>query len=106
MVVINRLAIVILLLTLGFSAAKASETDELQLGMFKGRKLSQLPDNYREINSPAKLEKFRKSLEIVPKNAVITKIDGQTYSCEDRGGHDLENGMQVVDSRCWKKQPI
>jgi hypothetical protein len=72
-------------------------------GMYKGRKRSELPDNYREINTPAKLKAFMTSLETVPKNARTTKIDGQTYRCLDRGGYDLLSGMKVSDMRCWQK---
>ena len=88
-------------ITLSLTAIVQAQPDNL--GMFNGRKRSELPDNYREINTPAKLEAFRKSLETVPKNARITKIDGQTYRCIDRGGHDLDNGVEVYDMRCWKR---
>ncbi|NJR31545.1 MAG: hypothetical protein HC778_00100 [Chamaesiphon sp. CSU_1_12] len=88
------------MVVIGFPEAKASEQNDL--GMFKGRKLSELPDYYRDINTPSKLEAYRKKLEAVPQNAVVTKIDGQTYRCIDRGGHDLESGMKVYDMRCWK----
>ena len=80
---------------------QASEPDDP--GMFKGRDRSELPDNYREIDTPSKLEAFRKSLEIIPKNARVTQINGQTYRCIDRGGHDLDNGLEVYDMRCWQK---
>ncbi len=100
----NKLVIVFFLFIFSSQGLKASEPSEPNdLGMFKGRKRSELPDNYREINTPAKLEGFRKSLETVPDNARITKIDGQTYRCTDRGGHDLESGMRVYDMRCWQK---
>jgi len=88
-------------ITLSLAAIVQAQPDDL--GMFKGRKRSELPDNYREINTPAKLEAFRKSLKMVPKNARKTKIDGQTYRCIDRGGHDLDNGVEVYDMRCWKQ---
>ena len=85
------------------SSQGATGSEPSDLGIFNRRKRSELPDNYREINTPNKLETFRKSLEIIPKNAVITKINGKTYLCVDRGGHDLENGMEVYDMRCWKQ---
>jgi hypothetical protein len=59
--------------------------------------------NYREINTPAKLSAFYEKLKVIPKSAVMTKIDGQTYFCENRGGHDLDNGMKITDLRCWQK---
>ena len=48
-------------ITLSLTAIVQAHPDNL--GMFKGRKRSELPDNYREINTPAKLEAFRKSLD-------------------------------------------
>jgi hypothetical protein len=101
MVVMNKLVIVCLLLTVNSQGVIASEPDNL--GMFKGRKRSELPDNYREINTPAKLKAFQQELETVPKNARTTKIDGETYHCVNRGGHDLLSGMRVSDMRCWQK---
>jgi hypothetical protein len=97
----NKLIIVCFLLIVSFQPAKASEPDDL--GMFKGRKRSELPDNYREINTRAKLKAFLTSLETVPDNARTTKIDGQTYHCVNRGGYDLYSGMKISDMRCWQK---
>ncbi len=98
----KKVCLLTIAITLSLAAiVQASEPDDL--GMFKGRDQSELPDNYREINTPAKLEAFRKSLETVPKNARITKINGQTYRCIDRGGHDLDNSLEVYDMRCWKQ---
>jgi hypothetical protein len=97
----QKVCLLAIAINLSLAAIVQAQPDDL--GMFKGRKRSELPDNYREINTPAKLEAFRKSLETVPKNATITKIDGKTYRCEDRGGHDLDNGIRVYDMRCWQK---
>jgi hypothetical protein len=97
----TKVCLLTIAITLSLTAIVQAQPDDL--GMFKGRKRSELPDNYREINTPAKLEAFRKSLETIPKNARITKIDGQTYRCVDRGGHDLNSGMKVYDMRCWQK---
>ena len=97
----KKVCLLTIAITLSLATIVQAQPDDL--GMFKGRKRSELPDNYREINTPKKLEAFRKSLERVPKNAKITKIDGQTYRCIDRGGHDLDNGIEVYDMRCWKQ---
>ena len=97
----KKVSLLTIAITLSLAAIVQAQPDDL--GMFKGRKRSELPDNYREINTPAKLEAFRKSLKMVPKNARKTKIDGQTYHCIDRGGHDLDNGVEVYDMRCWKQ---
>ena len=87
-------------ITLSLAAIVQAQPDDP--GMFKGRNRSELPDNYREINTPSKLEAFRKSLKIVPKNAKKTKIDGQTYRCVDRGGHDLDNRVETSkDARIY-----
>ena len=88
---------------LTLSLAQLVQAQANDLGMFAGRKVSELPDYYREINTPAKLKAYQDRLEIVPKNAVVTKIDGQTYHCIDRGGFDLLSGMKVNDLRCWKR---
>ena len=97
----KKICLLTIAITLSLATIVQAQPDDL--GMFKGRKRSELPDNYREINTPLKLEAFRKSLETVPKNARITKINGQTYRCIDRGGHDLDNGAEVYDMRCWKQ---
>jgi hypothetical protein len=93
----------LLAISINLSLAAIVQAQPDDLGMFKGRKRSELPDNYREINTPAKLKAFMTSLETVPKNARTTKIDGQTYYCLDRGGYDLLSGMRVSDMRCWHK---
>jgi hypothetical protein len=97
----KKVCLLAIAINLSLAAIVQAQPDDL--GMFKGYDRSELPDNYREINTPRKLEAFRKSLETVPKSAATTKIDGQTYRCENRGGHDLDNGMRVYDMRCWQK---
>ena len=93
----KTVSLLMIAITLSLAAiVQASEPDDL--GMFKGRARNELPDNYREINTPAKLEAFRKILETVPKNARITKINGQTYRCIDRGGHDLDDAIYILTS--------
>jgi hypothetical protein len=96
-----KICLLTITITLSLTAIVQAQPDDL--GMFKGRKRSELPDNYREINTPAKLKAFMTSLEIVPKNAVKTKINGQTQYCLDRGGYDLMSGMKISDMRCWQK---
>jgi hypothetical protein len=97
----KKVCLLAIAITLSLAAIVQAQPNDL--GMFKGRKRSELPDNYREINTPAKLKAFQEELETVPKNARITKIDGQTYHCVNRGGHDLLSGMKVSDMRCWQK---
>jgi hypothetical protein len=97
----TKVCLLAIAITLSLTAIVQAQPEDP--GIFKGRKRSELPDNYREINTPAKLKAFMTSLETVPKNARITKIDGQTYHCTDRGGYDLMSGMRVSDMRCWQK---
>lgn len=97
----KKVCLLTIAITLSLTALVQAQPDDL--GVFKGRTRNELPDNYREINTPAKLKAFMTSLETVPKNARITKIDGQTYYCSDRGGYDLMSGMRVSDMRCWQK---
>jgi hypothetical protein len=102
MINMNNLIIVGMLLLIAGIHAQAGASDS-DLGMFAGSKTSELPDYYREINTPVKLKTYQLKLEAIPKNAVVTKIDGQAYHCIDRGGHDLASGLKVSDFRCWKK---